>query len=371
MFSTARQRLGRPTLQGSTSPAATRIAATVAWLFVLLLWPLAAPARAESAVANSSNRQELWIINTRCVGSCGWQCVQPTDFGYQRLDCQEGWQGVDGQAFFETGSADVPTCFYIHGNRVNPCDAVNEGQYLYRLLCDAAGNRPFRLVIWSWPAAQIRGRIRDDVQIKAGRSDVQAYYLAQCVDRMAPDVRVSMMGHSFGARTISGALHILAGGAVAGRALEAREDRPRRAVRAVLVAAALDNGWLLPGRRNGQALEQVEQMLITRNGNDRVLKWYPLMYGRGGPQALGFTGPACPGWLGEDRCKLEVLGVSCSVGNGHGWFEYLCSWPVRCRLPWYAFVEPDLETEPDAQSDMPTGLPTAAQTLSPLPLGEG
>jgi hypothetical protein len=115
----------------------------------------------------------------------------------------------------------------------------------------------------------------------------------------------------------------------------------------------MDNGCLLPGRRHGLALSQAEGMMITRNGCDRVLRWYPRMYGRGGPEALGFTGPACPSWLGEDRAKLDVVDVSCSLGREHGWLEHLCCWPVRCRLPWYAFLEPSSSAEPSNPDERP------------------
>ncbi|HLA85523.1 MAG TPA: hypothetical protein VJL29_12070 [Thermoguttaceae bacterium] len=348
-------------------PAATGGGVILALSTVFCL--LAAAALAESAAAPSCDRNELWIINTRCAPSCGDESVQAAEPQYERYDAEQGWVHADAADFFDSGSTDVPTSFFIHGNRVNSCEAVSEGRSLYRVLNEAAHDRPFRLVIWSWPASPIRGRIRDDVRIKAARSDVQAYYLARCVDRMRPDVPVAMLGHSFGARVITGSLHLLAGGELRGRALRSRADRSRRGVRAVLIAAAVDNGWLLPNWRNGLALEEVDQMLITQNCSDRVLRWYPLMYGRGGPEALGATGPACPSQLGENRGKLEVLGVDCSVGRGHGWCEYLCSGPVRSRLASYAFLAetsavkesrpadelPALQSEPSAQPQPASG----------------
>lgn len=290
------------------------------------------------ASAAAAAPHELWVVSTRSAPVCG-AAVEQAELGYQRFDADGGWMDSDEAAFLAASSAQVPTSFYIHGNRMGACEAIREGRGVWRLLSEASPDRPLRVVIWSWPASQIRGRIRNDVQIKAARSDVQAYYLARLVDRMPAGVPLSMMGHSFGARVITGALHLLGGGGLAGRALDARKDRPRRGVRVVLVAAALDSGSLLPGRRNGLALGQVEQMLITQNSCDRVLRWYPRMYGRRGPEALGFTGPACRSWLGEDLGKLEVLPTSCSVGYGHGWAEYLCSMSLRGRLPWYAFLE--------------------------------
>ncbi len=56
-------------------------------------------------------------------------------------------------------------------------------------------------------------------------------------------------------------------------------------------------------------------MLVVRNGCDRVLKWYPRIYGRGGPDALGFIGPTGCG----EYNKIELLDVACEVGRDHHW----------------------------------------------------
>ena len=46
----------------------------------------------------------------------------------------------------------TPTVVYIHGNRTDADEAAGNGCYVDRAIqCQAAG-RPFRFVIWSWPA---------------------------------------------------------------------------------------------------------------------------------------------------------------------------------------------------------------------------
>ena len=282
---------------------------------------------------------EVWLISTRRAPLCspGLEADQPLDYWY--LDADRQWVPADREAFMAADDPAVPTSVFIHGNRAGHQRAVRMGSDLYRELAKHAGDRPFRFVIWSWPADRIRGRNRYDVRVKAARSDVQSYYLARWVERIDPDVPLGMMGYSFGARVITGALHVLAGGRVAGRALAECPGATRVPVRAVLVAAALDSDWLLPGRRNGLALSRLDRVLITRNGCDPVLRWYPLMYHRHGPQALGYAGPACPGRLGDDQQKLDVLGMSCSVGKAHEWICYLRAPALRDRLAWYAFLE--------------------------------
>jgi hypothetical protein len=177
------------------------------------------------------------------------------------------------------------------------------------------------------------------LQAKAAYSDVQSYYLAQCIQRMNPDLSISMIGYSYGARVITGAMELLAGGTIAGMRLDQPPTTRTGEMRAVLVAAAMDNDWLLPGRRNGEALELLDRLLVTRNPCDPALKWYPRLYRQRGADALGYTGPACPVALGPDVGKIELLDVAQSVGENHSWYDYLSAPPLRVRLGWYGFLE--------------------------------
>ncbi len=123
--------------------------------------------------------------------------------------------------------------------------------------------------------------------------------------------------------------------------------KKRVGVRAILVAAALDNDWLLPGHNHGQALSQLDRVLLTTNWSDTVLKWYPLVYRRRGTMALGRTGSACPSRLGPNGEKIETVNVDCSVGRNHSFCHYMHAPRVSSRLAWYAFLE-SAEEEHDA-----------------------
>ena len=70
---------------------------------------------------------------------------------------------------------------------------------------------------------------------------------------------------------------------------------------------------------------------VTVDPCDRVLRRYPRLYGRGGPQALGCAGPA-----GCDCAKLELLDVTCTVGKKHDWERYEPA--VSGRVAWYTFL---------------------------------
>jgi len=285
---------------------------------------------------------DVWLINTRCAPMSN-PVGGESQILYSHLSADKKWVSADQAAFLAADDPAVPTCMFLHGNRCSHTRAVQTGWDVSQKLKLDAPEKPVRFVIWSWPADQIRG-LRRDVQVKACRSDVQAYYLAQLISRINPKVRLGLIGYSYGARTITGALHMVAGGEFDGRSLPAAPVE-RTPVRAVLVAAAMPNYWLLPGRQNELALGQAERVLVTRNCNDPVLRWYDRMYGRGGPQALGYTGPASPSRLGEEREMLETLVLDCSVGRNHDWECYLAACSLRSRLAWYAFLEP-----PDEQS---------------------
>ena len=280
----------------------------------------------------------VWLVNTR-------QAPRSNPVGgedrirYSRLAAGNEWVASDLEAFLATDDPSVPTCVFIHGNRNGFSDAIRMGLGVERELKRQAEGRPLRLVIWAWPADQVRG-IRQDMRLKACRADVESYYLARWLARVNPEVPVSLIGYSFGARAITGALHLVAGGRLAGRSLPEGPVPQERPLRAVLVAAATDNDWLLPGQPNGLALGQADRVLVTRNLSDPALKWYHLMDGVGGPRAMGFTGPACLSRLGEEREKIETLVLDCSVGRNHAWDGYVRASALRRQLAWYAFLEP-------------------------------
>lgn len=303
----------------------------------------------------------LWLIDTRGVSGCD----PATEGGpeYWRCGPDRQWTAAQLKDFLDADDPAVPTVFFLHGNRVGADDAVDLGCEVYAILKAEAESRPLRFVIWSWPSDRVAGRVRRDVQVKAARSDVESNYLADCVRRIDPKVRISLIGYSFGARTIGGALHLLSGPEREG-SRAAKPASGRAAVRVVLFAAAMDNTSLLPGCANGSALKSVERALVTCNPADPALRWYRRMDRGRGPDALGFTGPACLSQLGPDAEKLEVLNLSCEVGRRHESQCYLAACSLRSRLGWYAFLDRP-EPSPETTARQAVGSATRAQ-LAPL-----
>lgn len=281
--------------------------------------------------AAGSAADELWLVSTRRAGT-GAALDEAADVWRLGDDCQ--WQTQTLGALVERGDA-VPTTYFIHGNETDDDRAVEMGYQVYGLLQCHAGARAFRLVIWSWPSERVCRRRRADLQLKACRSNAEAYYLGQCLDRARPETPTCLVGYSYGARVIAGALDLLGGGRFAGYAIGPRDGAARRPVRAVLVAGAADHDWLAPCGETGRALGLVEQMTITRNPCDPVLKWYRLLWGRGGPPAIGYFGPCAV----SEPDKVQLLDVAGSVGRAHGWEDYFSASAVRGEIARQAFGE--------------------------------
>jgi hypothetical protein len=291
-----------------------------------------------AARADDACRQ-VWLVSSRQAPCDPPACGGEKMLSYSVLGPDRQWVPASLDAFLATDSAAVPTMIFIHGNRVDANRAVCDGWLVLSQLSASAQGRPFRFVIFSWPADRLDAGQREDVQCKAVRCDAQSYYVAWLINRMHTGVPLDLIGFSFGARVITGSLELLGGGCVAGQVLPDRTSG-HAPIRAMLVAAALDSDWLLPAHRDGLALGQVERMLVRVDPVDRALHFYPRLYGRGGPDALGSCGPDCPEQLGPQAMKIELVDVQCEVGKVHDWNNYASAQSLMSRLGWYAFLVP-------------------------------
>jgi esterase/lipase superfamily enzyme len=307
----------------------------------LLPWLLFSTA---ALAAAADQPAQVWLLSTRDAPLCGDLEAGRSAIQYWRLDRDHAWQAADAADFHRGDQRAMPATVFIHGNRIDPDTAVEQGWRLYPRMCEEAAGRPFRLVLWSWPSERIKRGVRHDVWQKVEFSDAQSYYLARFLADFQPDAPVSLIGYSLGARVATGAMELLAGGSIADRRLPdevvvRRARQHPRPFRVVLTAAACDADWLLPGHRDGQALSLINRMLVTTDARDPAMKWYSRLYGRGGPEALGCAGPCClpqPGSCG----KIELIDVSCSVGRRHDWDLYAAAPELDEHLGWYTFLAP-------------------------------
>jgi Alpha/beta hydrolase of unknown function (DUF900) len=297
----------------------------------------------ETSIPTDSDSASFWVLDVRSNWSF---CDQSID----RLDLSMKWYEdgcgpghlTSSKQFIDSIDPNVPLVIYVHGNQVQRYEAKQAGRRLFQILKRSNPDSPFRLVVWSWPSAKTRNGIRRDADIKSRRSDLYAYYMAQWIDRLPKNIRLSLVGHSFGARMIAGTMQLLAGGDFYGRTLSTlgREtpEKPTRQYRLALIAAAIDSCWLAPPSVNGRVDNWTQRVLVTVNRKDRALRWYPLMSQRNRSGALGYIGPPSR-TLSAMRNTLQVINLSNSVGATHNWNRYLCSCRLQQMLSEYVFLK--------------------------------
>lgn len=262
------------------------------------------------------DRDSVWLVSTRHLGCAGCQPHCPRLKVWHRQS-GFGWTASTTESFVAADDPATITVFYVHGNRVDNASAMANGVTIYHRLARRADEETqLRFVIWSWPSDRMIGPLRD-ARAKAQRTDSESYYLGCLLLQLDPRLRVSLVGHSFGVRIVTGSLHLLAGGSVAGRVLPVGGGDAMARVRVVGVAGALDNDWLLPGHRHGRAVSLIDQLLVVYNPCDAVLKRYRLISQCRSHEALGYTGLVCSEYLGEGKERIEQINASPWVGKTH------------------------------------------------------
>ena len=111
------------------------------------------------------------------------------------------------------------------------------------------------------------------------------------LQRLRNEPQVSLLGFSFGARAVTGGLHLDAGGVIPGYACS---PKPNIGVslnyRLGLVAPAIDRNWIGRNGRHQLALTHVESMVNLYNSRDPILRRFRFMDRSSRPIAAGFAG---------------------------------------------------------------------------------
>jgi hypothetical protein len=277
-------------------------------------------APAGEAVARRMAASQLWLVSTRALAHGAQHSSRRLTPQVELCQTGDAWRPSSLDELIAWRDPRLTTIVLVHGNDTDDALARSKGMGIYRALAERADN-PLCLIIWSWPADYVGGTLRHDARVKAERADADSYYLAQFIGELDHDEPLSLVGYSFGARVVSGALQLVGGGSLAGRTIAAGRNDPRAALRAVLLAAAIDDDWLLPGHRYGQALTVVERLVVLVNPQDRVLRFYRFLAPGTGATALGARGLAAAE-LGPHRGKIEQINVGPLVGVQHGWASY-------------------------------------------------
>jgi len=284
-----------------------------------------------SAVACASTGEandRIYLVSTRGIGmSCecsamaaGLRCEQLE----RDSNARERWQPVPWSDLAAELADPLPTVVFVHGNRIERGDDKPHGLAFYRsIAARQSGEGPIRFIIWSWPSEKVPGIVKD-YQVKATRTTPVGWQLAWAIDQMPAKTPLALVGYSYGARIVTGALHLLAGGRLGGLQLAERVHPNREPVRVALLAAALDADWIRPGGYHGRALEQVDQLLLVNNQLDPAMRFYHFaVEGRSRP--LGFMGPPTVANLGALADRVHSVDVTSAVGRHHALESYLAA----------------------------------------------
>jgi hypothetical protein len=275
----------------------------------------------------AARADSVWMVNTRCLDCCCVSKPAEQDFRFLRYDPTCGCEEATWDAWSAEERPGTITLIYVHGNRVEPDEVLGRGLTAYRALFRSEPDAPpLRFVIWSWPSSKVHGpRPRRDAQVKAARTDCESYLLASFMSRLNPETQLRLLGYSFGARIVSGALHLTGGGTLGRFHLADANPRPANSIRVALLAAAMDNHWWLPGRYHSECFTQVDRLLLLYNSCDPVLRFYPRLDRRRGPPALGYSGFCWTSRLGEHAERFEQTNVCCRIGKTHEEDAYFAS----------------------------------------------
>ena len=272
---------------------------------------------------------DYWIISTRrCLQLGGYQtqrqCLEYFHRGaHSTPQTPHGLQLRREDEFLASVNPDVPVCIIVHGSLIGWQDLLDESSATYRWLRQAAPDQPLQVVFFTWPSDRPLSALAPlDMTILGEQSSFNSLYLGHVLGKLPPATRVSLIGHSHGARIVTSTLHLLAGGEIHGQRLPPPpQGYPR--VRVVLAAAAIDHHWLQPGERYGRALEPLEGLLNLRNSQDFALTLYPLR------RPFGVESLGRRGFRTQDRTafapflkKIRELEIAPLLGPGHTWPHY-------------------------------------------------
>jgi hypothetical protein len=183
---------------------------------------------------------------------------------------------------------------YVHGNWMPANLTRDRGLLIGRYLAQRA-HVPFRLTIFSWPSTREKHALAD-IRENAVVAEVQGLYLGTLLQQLPAEKPLGIIGFSYGARAVTGALHALGGGTLCGRTLSAA-TYPNE-IRISLMAAAIDRAWMLEGGRHQYASRTISSIVNLYNSNDPILRRYHLISSSSRAAAAGVAGIVLPrNWL--------------------------------------------------------------------------
>jgi hypothetical protein len=292
-------------------------------------------------VTSENVSSEIWEISTRHMPE-RFRCISTDRPGFDVHRFADGcWQSDSlERALADDGRLII---FYVHGNFMERNNSLQRVRIVDGYLRRRA-HRSYRLIMLSWPSQPEPHPYRNVLENAEGAED-QSLYLAWLLEQLGDRSQVSLLGFSFGGRTVTGALHLVSGGTIRGLSHSHAAGTPdlRSIYRVGLVAPAVDRTWLSPTGRHRHALDRVDGLVNLYNSSDPVLRRFRFLDRLSRPVAAGFTGFES---LANPRITEPLAGqpairqYDCSqaVGNTHSERTYYsqcpCFMPLLDHLLW-------------------------------------
>ncbi len=234
---------------------------------------------------------EIWELSTRHMPD-RFSCINVLDPNFDVHRFQEGcWKKGDVEQATRHDPAIPLTIVYVHGNFMERCNARERVRIVDRYL-RAKTSVPYRLIMLSWPSQRGRKPLRDVVD-NAASAECQSLYFAWILDRLRGE-QIGILGFSYGARAVTGGLHLQSGGHIPGLcyvpATSVSQPIASPRYHVGVVAPAIDRNWLTSHGRHGHAMDHVDAMVNLYNSRDPILRRFRFLDRLSRPVAAGFAG---------------------------------------------------------------------------------
>jgi hypothetical protein len=214
---------------------------------------------------------------------------------------------------------------YVHGNFMERNNTRQRALIINEYLKSRA-QRPYRLIFLSWPS-QREPHPLQDVRENAMAAECQSLYMAWLLERLSSSPQVSLLGFSYGARCVTGGLHLASGGTIRGlqHAPTIALDENQSAYRIGFVAPAIDRNWLAPWGKHRDATIKADGVVSMYNPEDPVLRRFRLLDHDTKPIAAGHRG-----FIGNPM--IQQYDCSSCVGRTHDERTYYRECPHFYRV---------------------------------------
>ena len=257
----------------------------------------------------NASQSEIYEISTRhlCDRFRSISFEQPNVEVNKWSGCR--WERSDVESALPTNGSGVLTIIYVHGNFMERNNALERVRIVDRYFKEQT-DRPYRLLMLSWPSQRESKPLRD-VLANAESAECQSLYFAWMLQRLRNEPQVSILGFSFGARSVTGGLHLDAGGVIPGFMQPPMPNPdPTLKYRVGLVAPAMDRNWIETNGKHQLAMTHVESMVNLYNSKDPILRRFRFIDRISRPIAAGFAGFTGIAALADPRVTAPLAGQS-------------------------------------------------------------